>query len=302
MLEMRTAETSSMQQVVNKMSAHQRWLDEQLQRGAAQRFTVTGHPVDHILAKLLLKLNSGNRKISHKHVQSIANSIHLGEWEQTGDTVKISEKGRLLDGQHRLDAISKTNSVVLVDLAFGVADAAQSRIDINLVRTVGNNLQIAGLKNATVLASAARLIKSIEAGLCYVDFSISKPSVYDFCVRDHALQGAAATAASINSKMGLKRLNTGICVGLYLLRNADLHSLNTFLKMVESGANLQDESPILHLRNNLYRGSHNHSRASIEVAAWIIKAYQLWVEGATCRRLAFSPSREKFPVFADARE
>lgn len=282
--------------------AARKWIANNIERGHSERFTITGQYVDHILAKELLLFNHGNRPVSKTHVQTIANGIHNGEWIETGDTVKVSIQGRLIDGQHRLLAISKSNRGVKLDFAFGVEDAAQTRIDVNKVRQAGQQLSMSGMKYGFTLAPAARIIKTLQQGHINTDHTISKHALYEFCMRDEVLQQCAEEAMSLRKKLGSKSSAAGICVGLYLLKTAKVPQrihLQAFVYALDKGVNLEEHSPILHLRNNLIRGSNaRNSHVPYDVSAWFVKAFALHVRNEPCYKLQFVPSREGFPDLA----
>lgn len=282
--------------------AAREWIANNIERGQSERFTITGQDVDHILAKELLLFNHGNRPVTKTHIQTIANAIHNGEWIETGDTVKVSIQGRLIDGQHRLLAISKSNRAVKLDFAFGVEDAAQTRIDVNKVRQAGQNLRMSGMKSGNTLAAAARVIKTLQKGHIITDHTVSKHALYDFCMRDDMLQQCAEEASLLRKKLGSQSSAAGICVGLYLLNTAKVPEriyVKGFVQSVDKGANLEENSPILHLRNNLVRGSNaSNNYIPYDISAWFVKAFALHVRNQPCYKLQFVPSREGFPDLA----
>lgn len=57
------------------------------------------------MAADFLKQNTGNRNIRHWWVRALAGAIRRGEWVPTHQGIAITQSGRLLDGQHRLEAI-----------------------------------------------------------------------------------------------------------------------------------------------------------------------------------------------------
>ena len=278
------------------------WVCSNVEQGRAGRFTITGQSVDWVLAKELLSCNRGNRKMCSKHVQLLANAIHNGEWIETGDTIKMSNVGKLLDGQHRLEAIRRSSRAVKVDFAFGIEEEAQTRIDVNKVRQPGQQLHMSGVKHGNVMAAAARIMKTLEKGHMRTDPTISKHAIYEFCMRDKVLQQCAAEAVVLRNKLGGKSSASGICVGLYLLNTAKVAQqidVREFIQSVDKGANLQEDSPILHLRNNLVRGSNaSNNNISYDISAWFLKAFALHVRNEPCQKLHFSPSREHFPDLA----
>jgi len=53
----------------------------------------------------LLDRNIENRNISSSKVAEYARYMHRGQWSLTGQPVIVSDSGRLLDGQHRMQAV-----------------------------------------------------------------------------------------------------------------------------------------------------------------------------------------------------
>jgi hypothetical protein len=86
------------------------------------------------LARQWLNLNIGNRPASQAHVAKLERFIREGKWKMTGDPIRFSKTGKLIDGQHRLQAILNSGSTVqcvvmrdLEDEIFNVIDSGKSR-------------------------------------------------------------------------------------------------------------------------------------------------------------------------------
>jgi hypothetical protein len=59
-------------------------------------------------AEFLLIKNTINRKLRPSIVRDFARQMRLNLWrENTGEAIKITSNGHLLDGQHRLTALVK---------------------------------------------------------------------------------------------------------------------------------------------------------------------------------------------------
>lgn len=106
-----------------------------------------------------------NRKISESNVLKLATSMVNDDWKQNiGDTIKISKDGRLIDGQHRMTAVIKSNKTVSMYIAYDVDNDSHLYIDTNKSRTNGDILQIGGVKNATKVSVAIRIYLGLIAG------------------------------------------------------------------------------------------------------------------------------------------
>ena len=105
-----------------------------------------------IAAKMLESRFPGNRPISQHRVADYARMMADGEWDLTGDTIKFSREGELVDGQHRLSAVVQANTPVRMVVVRGVQSAAFGSIDVGRRRTAAQFLQ--GYKNAALVAAA----------------------------------------------------------------------------------------------------------------------------------------------------
>ncbi len=87
--------------------------------------------VDKSLAdRILLTCNTKNRPINRNNVNYFKNKLQKGEFKEV-DAITISKSGRLMDGQHRLKAISETNIPAKMTLILGEEDTLEMYIAIN---------------------------------------------------------------------------------------------------------------------------------------------------------------------------
>jgi len=68
----------------------------------------------------MLDRNKNNRPLSDSHVQRIAGQIRAGKWIFNGDTIKISDDGEVVDGQHRLWACIESKKPIETVIVYGV--------------------------------------------------------------------------------------------------------------------------------------------------------------------------------------
>lgn len=71
-------------------------------------------------AKELLKLNYSNRPLNQSTVDWYAKQMTNGQWTISGQTISISDKNTLIDGQHRLAAIVKSGKEINFNIAYNV--------------------------------------------------------------------------------------------------------------------------------------------------------------------------------------
>lgn len=113
--------------------------------------------------RLLARTNFRNRPISKKHVNYLADLILAGYWKTNGDTIKLDKSGNVLDGQHRLHAIIKSQKTVMTCVVRNLDQSVFDAIDnYRRTRTDGNVLAIAGHKHTTPLASAVKTVAAFD--------------------------------------------------------------------------------------------------------------------------------------------
>jgi hypothetical protein len=74
------------------------------------------------MAQQWLDNGGKNRKLSKLHVNRLAQEIVKGRWVFNGQTISFSAEGKLLDGQHRLNAVIQSGVTIPMSISFGVAD------------------------------------------------------------------------------------------------------------------------------------------------------------------------------------
>lgn len=100
--------------------------------------------VDAEMAKTMLQGNQSNRRLNPKTVQKYAVDMRNGDWNGY-DPIVFSSEGKLINGQHRLNAVIASKSVVpmiIYQLEEGMEKAV---FDRGKVRSVQDTLQLKGV-------------------------------------------------------------------------------------------------------------------------------------------------------------
>lgn len=147
------------------------------------------------LAERWLGGNHVNRNLRERVVDMYARDMAAGNWLLTGEAIKRSSGGKLLDGQHRLAALVKSGCTVTMCVAFNVEASTQPVMDSGVRRNTGDALTMAGYANAATYASLAR----IAIGFFRGDKSVGKAAVtnsevYEW-LEDHPEVGGAVDIA-----------------------------------------------------------------------------------------------------------
>lgn len=125
-----------------------------------------------------LERNVRNRPISSIAVERYRRDMAEGRWAYTADPIRFSAEGTLLDGQHRLDALSKVKGLSLpFTVVRGLPIESQMFMDQGRKRPAGQQLHIKGIKNASNVAAAARFYIVWQQGLLFKDSKAAQMSV-----------------------------------------------------------------------------------------------------------------------------
>jgi len=120
--------------------------------------------IDKTIAEALLAANTHNRNLQLKKVEKYADEMTRGRWTDIGDTIRISQTGVLLNGQHTLHAIALADVSHPYTIVWGLEDRAQKYMDTGSKRSLAHALGLDGEANATLLGGATRMCWQIENG------------------------------------------------------------------------------------------------------------------------------------------
>lgn len=117
-----------------------------------------------------LAFNTGNRPLRRAGVESLKSAFLRGEYVQTHQGIAFSASGELIDGQHRLTAISELRDGVFpMQVTRGALDPSFAVIDIGIKRTAADSLK----EEDKRLVESARLI----AAMCNTKRSSITPTM-----------------------------------------------------------------------------------------------------------------------------
>ena len=105
------------------------------------------------------------RGITKAVVDRMVQAMNSDEFiEPLGGTIIISDTGNLLDGQHRLTAVTHTDKRIRFTVQRGLPEEAFVYLDQNRTRSLKDTLQTAKIRNSKAVASAANLLYQLVEG------------------------------------------------------------------------------------------------------------------------------------------
>lgn len=119
------------------------------------------------LAAEWLRRNRNNRKLTPRRVKQYAEHMLRGEWRYTGEAIRFSKTGALIDGQHRLHALIESGIDLRIDVVTGLDDDVFDVLDAGKSRTGADILSIHGLDSwqSGTAASAIQMALNARDGL-----------------------------------------------------------------------------------------------------------------------------------------
>lgn len=253
-----------------------------------------------IAARLLGTMN-GNRPLKQRIVQRYAREMIAGKWAVNGEAIKVTAAGRLIDGQHRLNAVLMAKVPVKMCVVRGVDDAAIITLDTGVGRSFYDAGVIAGHSYAQAVGPIIRW---------WFKYLSGSPTVGNYPTHQEMAQILAdhpqiTESASFIAKLKVVRSKCGAGVQAFVHSYAseayDRDMADLFMTDLNEGAALAVDSPIFALRKRLVDGADAKGRIEqSHVLAWSIKAWNAWVAGEKLKTIKWQSTGEKpepFPRF-----
>jgi len=260
---------------------------------SAKVVIITPEKADEILSK-----NKLNRSISASVVNKYARDMISGRWLLNGQTIKISKDGKLLDGQHRLEASKKAKKGFPAIIVEGLSEETFSSLDIGHRRSVSDILRERGENNTIVLASALRWLWMVRNNVVLA--ANSSPTNGELLA---LLEECPQIRKSLKHVIHIgKIMGAGIATALhYTFKEKDHDKADEFFSRLIDGVHLSESSPIYHLRERLIRtrSSHRVRLAEAERVALAIKSWNAFREDRSIQLLAWrnrGATREALPI------
>lgn len=115
------------------------------------------------LAKQYLKRNAGNRPLDKNIVNHYSDQMVDGQWvADTGEAIKFDVADRLVDGQHRLQAVILYGKGITFWVCRGVPKEAFLALDKGKKRSLGDNFSIREIKNANQVSAVVNSYLKIQ--------------------------------------------------------------------------------------------------------------------------------------------
>jgi hypothetical protein len=245
-----------------------------------------------------LAANKENRSLSEAAVRQYGRDLAAGRWSFSNDAICFASNGRLINGQHRLEAIVSAGVEMQCIVVRDLPPEAQHRMDGGRRRSAADALHLTGYAYTTLLGATAKQAILYSTGRMFRDSKeqrVSTAEIQEFVAEHDDLLGAVELA-SLNQKR-IDARPTVVALAYWLFAQVDMEAASTFINELSSRVGQTEGSPILALDNRLRRLRDARVRTSQREQLFLFcKAWAYWRKGETVVSISLPSSASKFPV------
>lgn len=259
------------------------------------------------LAAQYLQQNRFNRPLSRGVIADYVAAMVAGEWLLNGESIKFDREGWLVDGQHRLAAILKSNRTIPFVVIRGLDPEVFKTLDTGKKRSAGDVLAIKGVKNPNAVGGAMRLLHRTLSDELGHKKRITNSQLEDLR-REHWRFVELAEEAD-HAPYSTELLTcSGLMFAFYMAVSVDEPRARAFFRALagrpEAGDRPQPQAT--RLRERLTSTMDEIVKPSPKVRlAWLIEAWNRCLEGKPVDRfsrlLTALPAWDPMPTFSGAR-
>ncbi len=243
----------------------------------------------------LNKKNKRNRKIRKGAVDRLAYDMITGQWNLTHQGLAFDVKGNLLDGQHRLKAVSIAGRPIKFFVTYDVPVESVITMDTQATRSIPDVANFQGLAVKVRDAQVARVMQNRgeTAGLPF-----SRQDKLDFLIRhqeniEKACELLPMTSDKLRKSLVRAPVTAGIARALY---SCDPAKLERFCTVLVSGVpKKESEEVIIKLRDAILKINGTGFKANAEIYFKTQNAIRMFCEGTSCNKL-HPATNELFPL------
>lgn len=156
--------------------------------------------------KLLDSNKDRNRTLRAARVARYAADMRKDKWRITGETIRLDEKGLLLNGQHRLEAIVRSGVTVPMMFISGISAATMLVQDTGLAKTDGDwstlSVQAIRVVKATMRVFASHLGNCVSPDEVADMYAIIGPAHVEWAVAN-SLSSGVTNRAPVKAAMAI---------------------------------------------------------------------------------------------------
>lgn len=242
-------------------------------------------------AQDLLNANEGNRTIRSRRVHQYAADMAAGRWTASHDMICVDPDGRLLNGQHRLNAVVQSGCTVRFAVQWNTPENAMPNMDTGAARSAGDALRWEGETNAQLAASVCKLALLWTTGRIYRDNrvqAVSHMEIVDFLSGNPDIRHSVSYVNARKARLDINP--TPMAVAHWgIMRANDADTADLFTERLASLVGERKGSPVLALYSRLRQIRRQRLDATNrELLALVLKAWNKDAKGEQVASLALT--------------
>lgn len=254
------------------------------------------------VAEEMLKKNTSNRLLKKHYAQRYANDMMDGKWmSDTAETIKVAKDGTILDGQHRLYAVTLAKIPVYMHVAYDVDESVMDYIDTGKPRNTADVFHIHQIRNANQVPSIIAHYNAYKDGYSGVYASGGRVNATNARILDdyyaRPVYWQEVTKKTVAWYKAFARIiPPSIIGGMYcIFSDIDQEEADMFFDQFALGYDVQNIT-IINLRNTLIKDKTSLKKMpQSQKIALIIKSWNAFRRGKELKVLKFNPSVEEYP-------
>jgi len=264
-------------------------------------------------AEEILEKNTINRKIRSQHVRNYAEQMKNGNWHLTHEGIALGTDGKVLDGQHRLLAVIKSNVPVTMLVSRNAPQEIIKHIDIGAKRTTSDIFEIHHIKNSAqhagginkYLSFRNKTKKVISRSNTNIKNNVTHDDTLNFYFENEEfLKEVLSKSKGYYSKFNIRILTTSDIYMIYCYLNLDKgHSMELIsdffdnVYMIENTSKSNAPKLLFEKLVNCNKKTGTVRVTPSAKTAMIIKAWNYHLEGKDRKTLYYNEGVENYPEF-----
>ena len=243
---------------------------------------------------ILRHTNKLNRRINNSHVETLKRDMENGKWYSDIDYIGFDKNGRLVNGQHRLKALSECTSENIVQngiyLKFDFDVEQHISMDTGNTRKYTDQVTISKKYGMEILPNKFKSIISTGLKLNNPKINLSNSELLDIWskYKEDLLTCEENGLFNLGSKAG-----TSVKSSLFwaYLSGVDINILSHFAEVLRNGITKADtDIPIIRLRDELVDLRGTSKALDMKRALYTQQCIYNVLQGSTSNRLPANPT------------
>lgn len=250
------------------------------------------------VAEEYLRKNTGNfRTLNASRVRRYQMDMESGRWGFSGDPIRFDTNGILIDGQHRLHAIVKSNVSVMMVVITGLEPESAMTIDKGQPRGTQAWLRHSGMKNSNNISSIAKQClmhrKNAWHVVAFGTAYCSDSEIIEFASKyETTLQAAYAMAATAGRVSGVTAslLAAIMHEAAYPNHAESIELCKWFCDGLRSGIGYSKSDAVYHLRERMMVKHSTQKESPYMIRMISTIAWNKTADGIPTKTLRFNPT------------